>query len=59
MPLRAALDGSRKRDGFIRRDAPIWLKSFAAPLPPQKKNMPQDVAPFIKAPASGTGLQSV
>lgn len=37
MPLRAALDGSRKRDGFIRRDAPIWLKSFAAPLPPQKK----------------------
>lgn len=55
MPLRAALDSSRKRDGFIRHDAPIWLKSFAAP----PKNVPQDVAPFIKAPASGSGLQSV
>lgn len=54
MPLRTALDDSRKRDSFIRHDAPIWLKSFGAP-----KNTPRDVAPFIKAPASGSELQSI
>lgn len=54
MSLRGALDGSRKRNSFIRYDAPIWLKSFAAP-----KNASRDVVPFIKAPASGSELQSV
>lgn len=54
MPLRTALDGSRKRDSFICHDAPIWLKSSAAP-----KNTPRVVAPFIKAPDLIPNIQEI